>query len=82
MPVERVLAWKRCSGEAHTNPYIDHCMICFPWWDAYPYCTGCRRKLRETKKFYICPGCGTRWPKEGNYLQQWMNVHPEIKLWE
>lgn len=21
-----------CHGEAHRNPYIDHCMICAPRW--------------------------------------------------
>ena len=21
-----------CTGEAHSNPYIDHCMMCAPYW--------------------------------------------------
>lgn len=24
--------WKECYGEAHANPYIDHCMVCLPNW--------------------------------------------------
>lgn len=26
----------KCTGEAHSNPYIDHCMICMPNWGSYP----------------------------------------------
>jgi hypothetical protein len=22
----------KCNGEAHSNPHIDHCMICAPRW--------------------------------------------------
>lgn len=22
----------RCTGEAHSNPYIDHCPVCMPGW--------------------------------------------------
>lgn len=25
-----------CSGEAHSNPFIDHCMVCMPNWGSYP----------------------------------------------
>lgn len=23
---------QKCTGEAHSNPYIDHCMVCAPEW--------------------------------------------------
>jgi hypothetical protein len=39
--------WIECKGEAHGNPYIDNCMICMPWWENYPICTKCKRKLTE-----------------------------------
>lgn len=26
----------KCTGEAHSNPYIDHCMVCLPFWGRYP----------------------------------------------
>lgn len=26
----------KCSGEAHSNPYIDHCGVCMPHWGKYP----------------------------------------------
>ena len=25
-----------CNGEAHSNPHIDHCMVCLPFWGEYP----------------------------------------------
>jgi hypothetical protein len=25
-----------CNGEAHSNPYIDHCGVCMPYWGRYP----------------------------------------------
>jgi hypothetical protein len=24
-----------CHGEAHSNPFIDHCMVCLPYWGVY-----------------------------------------------
>jgi len=33
--------WVKCNGEAHGNPYIDHCMICIPYWGEYPICPYC-----------------------------------------
>jgi hypothetical protein len=27
---------QKCNGEAHSNPYIDHCMVCMPHWGEYP----------------------------------------------
>ncbi len=35
------MIWKVCNGEAHGNPYIDHCMVCMPWWGSYPICPYC-----------------------------------------
>lgn len=26
----------KCTGEAHSNPYIDHCGVCMPHWGKYP----------------------------------------------
>lgn len=25
-----------CPGEAHSNPFIDNCMVCMPNWGHYP----------------------------------------------
>jgi len=33
-----------CPGEAHKNPYIDHCSVCMPDWG----------------EFFLCPKCGSR----------------------
>lgn len=30
------IRWVPCSGEAHGNPYVDHCGVCQPWWGEYP----------------------------------------------
>lgn len=27
-PPKKGHVWKACNGEAHTNPFIDHCMMC------------------------------------------------------
>jgi hypothetical protein len=27
----------QCIGEAHKNPFIDHCMVCLPHWGKYPW---------------------------------------------
>lgn len=53
---------KQCTGEAHRNPYIDHCYECMPYWEQVPYCPQCGSRVRETaiknpaKRFY-CPKC-------------------------
>lgn len=28
---------KPCNGEAHRNPFIDHCMVCMPRWGTIEY---------------------------------------------
>jgi hypothetical protein len=47
--------WVKCKGEAHSNPYIDNCGVCMPYWETYPICPKCRYKLTGTGK---CTGCG------------------------
>jgi len=56
--------FKKCTGEAHGNPYIDNCMICAPFWGIYPicpvddktslsdkgYCKKCKRHFDITSK--------------------------------
>lgn len=27
---------QKCNGEAHSNPYIDNCGVCMPFWGSYP----------------------------------------------
>jgi hypothetical protein len=38
-----------CDGAAHGNPYIDHCMVCLPYWGKYPACPDCGRKLAASR---------------------------------
>ena len=26
----------KCTGEAHSNPFIDNCWTCMPFWGSYP----------------------------------------------
>jgi hypothetical protein len=61
------IEWVECSGEAHSNAFIDHCMVCMPFWGKYPVCVTCERKCRETKVFYICPTCNGRARKGGSH---------------
>ena len=28
-----------CTGAAHSNPFIDHCMVCMPGWGTVQYLT-------------------------------------------
>ena len=30
------LVVEKCTGDAHSNPFIDHCMVCLPHWGSYP----------------------------------------------
>lgn len=34
-----------CNGEAHENPFIDHCYECMPYWKHIKTCPICKRKL-------------------------------------
>lgn len=53
----------QCTGEAHSNLYIDNCASCMPYWERYPtcpddgtkllesgYCRKCKRRFELTKK--------------------------------
>lgn len=31
------VAERPCNGEAHSNPHIDHCMVCLPRWGVVCY---------------------------------------------
>jgi hypothetical protein len=50
--------WVKCNGEAHSNPHIDHCGVCMPFWGEYPKCPDCGRKIVKGIKRGKCPGCG------------------------
>jgi hypothetical protein len=58
--VTLTVEWIECIGEAHSNPYIDNCMICLPYWGNYPVCPICRTKVKTTKRkhyTYYCSDC-------------------------
>lgn len=38
--------WVRCEHEG--GPYTDHCSKCAPWWEQYPICSLCKRKLSKS----------------------------------
>jgi hypothetical protein len=46
--------WVICTGEAHSNPYIDNCGVCMPYWGRYPMCPACNKKLKDTGYCYGC----------------------------
>jgi hypothetical protein len=46
----------KCTGEAHRNPFIDNCGICFPFWEEYPTCPKDGRKLTVREKYW-CRTC-------------------------
>lgn len=49
--------WIKCNGEAHSNPYIDNCGSCMPFWGKFPICPSRRHDtLNLTEKGYcrIC----------------------------
>ena len=41
--------WRKCSGEAHGNAYIDNCWTCAPYWEIFPACPDCGAMLRGPK---------------------------------
>lgn len=41
----RAALWIDCEGDAHSNPHIDHCTVCLPFWEHYPACPACGFKL-------------------------------------
>lgn len=38
---------QKCEGEAHSNVYIDNCMLCSPNWGEYYACPACLHKLSK-----------------------------------
>lgn len=48
--------WIKCNGEAHTNPFIDNCGICMPYWEEYPTCPMCNRKIINSRTGW-CKTC-------------------------
>lgn len=59
--------WKKCCGEAHTNPYIDNCMVCMPYWEFYPICPIHKYKLRDKG---WCKECRKHYKvEENNYSE-------------
>jgi hypothetical protein len=40
----------KCEGEAHSNLYVDNCMICAPRWGKYPTCPDCTGRIREGRR--------------------------------
>lgn len=46
-----------CTGEAHSNPFINHCTTCLPYWGRYPVCNQCGHKLYPTPTGYSCHTC-------------------------
>jgi hypothetical protein len=57
------IQWERCSGEAHTNPYIDHCQLCMPYWEDIPTCPDDHRKLADKGNYFQCPLCRRKFTK-------------------
>lgn len=59
MPMKNAI-WRKCNGEAHSNPHIDHCGVCMPWWGEYPLCPYCGTSPRRNSggEKARCRGCG------------------------
>lgn len=52
-----------CTGEAHQNPYIDHCPVCMPNWGFTIHCINCGKQLKYSRRGVLqlaCEKCGTR----------------------
>ena len=39
--------WVECTGDAHKNPFIDHCGVCSPFWERIPTCKSCGKTLEK-----------------------------------
>ncbi len=53
---------EECHGEAHSNPFIDNCMVCAPQWGIILKCANCGEWLhynRQAKLIRRCAKCGT-----------------------
>ena len=42
-----------CTGEAHTNPWIDNCGVCAPFWGYYPVAVPKDQPLKEGQQEWI-----------------------------
>lgn len=56
-----VARYVECTGEAHSNPYIDYCGGCMPYWGTYPECPIHNYKLMQSGKN------GKGWCKHGRH---------------
>jgi hypothetical protein len=45
----------KCTGEAHSNPYIDNCGVCMPHWGKYPIAVPNEVPADQVDRF-ICEG--------------------------
>jgi len=55
--MEQEAIWIKCNGEAHSPAVagrIDHCGICMPWWEQYPICPDCKKRLPSNG---LCKDC-------------------------
>jgi hypothetical protein len=49
--------WVKCSGEAHSPGVaglIDHCGVCMPYWEYFPVCNFCYKRLTEKGFCHRC----------------------------
>lgn len=66
---------KPCDGEAHSNPWIDHCMVCIPHWGFTLHCASCDKQLQYTRGAKLirrCPVCGITHARI-DYQQKWID---------
>ncbi len=57
----KTAVWKDCPGLAegkYAHSMRDHCWNCAPWWERFPACPHCGRKLHWSGKTK-CKGCNT-----------------------
>ncbi len=87
--------WEQCTGEAHSNAYIDHCHSCVPFWGRYPVCPvhGTRLeadskilrpkkvKCQDCKKFYSLMSDRYVFSPRGKRVSSWEEI-PFIKVQE
>lgn len=62
MPTLTPATVQECNGAAHSNPFIDHCMVCLPSWGKIYRCPADNTRLTETTTptlGYVgyCPTC-------------------------
>ncbi len=47
----------KCGGEAHSNAFIDNCMVCAPNWGHFYCCPACTATLDQRKMVCRNPEC-------------------------